>query len=459
MWEWIPLVVILFIIVGLVTFFIIRIFSLNEPKKKKIKTPKRLRPKDRNRIMHEANRRLAQNPKDPEGLLALAELYFEEGVWDKAFTYYNTLVSLCAINPEIDEFAVSLHCGLAALKLGNLDEAYKNLIVAKTFTDDNFELCFNLGLLEFTRQDYEKAVGLFKRAAELAPEHVQTIRNLGHSLFKLQRFEEALAQLQRVVELEPNDKNSMFLLAQCYYELGKNEHALTIFSHLRLDAQLGPKAALFAGTIHLNNKNYDKAIMDFEIGLKHKEIKAEIMLELKYRLAAAYIKMAEIAKALVLLEEIFALKPDYKDVDKQLSYYRELTTNKDLQTFLLAPNSEFLTLCRRIASNFFEAGKTKLLNITLNKSEYADILAEVHTKRWEDLVMFRFVRTTGVVGDMVVRDFYTVCKENRADRGFCITAGEFTESAKQFVEARLIDLIDKQEIVKVLKRIASITHV
>jgi tetratricopeptide (TPR) repeat protein len=453
MWDFFPLIIISIAIVIFVALFVLRIiFSGDRQKKKKKK--KKIKVKDRNKVLKEANRRLAQNPKDPEAILALADLFYTEGIYDKSFTYYNTLIGFCASNPQLNEFEITLRYGLSALKLGNLEEAYKSLLIARTFEENNFELCYNLGYLEFMRKDYEKAVSLLKKALELEPEHLQTIRLLGHSHFKNHQFVEAADVLHKAIDFEPNDKESLFALAQCHYELNKNDRALNIFSHLRLDPVLGPKAALFAGTIHLNNHNYQKAIMDFEIGLKHKEIRPEIAMELKYRLAAAYVKQSEIDRALTFLEEIFMVKPDYKDVGKQISYYRELTTNKDLQTFLLAMNSEFLTLCRRIATNFFEVGKTKLVNITLNQSEYADILAEVHTKRWEDLVMFRFVRTNGVVGELIVRDFYTMCKENRADRGFCITAGEFTEGAKLFVEARLIDLIDKDEILKLFKRIA-----
>jgi hypothetical protein len=41
----------------------------------------------------------------------------------------------------------------------------------------------------------------------------------------------------------------------------------------------------------------------------------------------------------------------------------------------------------------------------------------------------------------------------RAGRGFCASAGEFTEGAKIFVEARLIDLVEKEGLMKKMKEI------
>jgi tetratricopeptide (TPR) repeat protein len=449
--EYLPYIIITFaalVFLGLVLSLILRRDN-SEPKRKK----KKIKSKDRNRIIREANKRLIQNPKDHEALMALADLYFKEGIYDKAMNYYRTLIELCATNLDVNEFEVTLRFGLAAFKLQEYDEAYKSLVIAFTMNEDNFELCYNLGYLEYLKKDYEKALAFFRRAQRLDPEHVQTIRFLGHSYFRNRQYTEAGEELRKAIEFEPNDKESLFALAQCHYELGHTDQALTIFSHLRLDPKLGPNAALFSGTIHLKSYSYQKAIMDLEIGLKHKNIPQEIQLELKYRLAIAYLKDGNMKRALELLENIREVKPDYKDVLSQIDQYRELMSNKDLQTFLMAPKSEFLTLCRKIAANFFEDSKAKLLNIALNKNDYAEILAEIHTKRWEDVVLFRFIRTTGTIGELVIRDFYTSCRDHKADRGFCITAGDFSDSAKQFTEARLIDLIDKKGIVALFRKL------
>lgn len=47
----------------------------------------------------------------------------------------------------------------------------------------------------------------------------------------------------------------------------------------------------------------EKAIEDFEIGLKHDGIPLDIMNELRYNLAAARIKTQDLQKALIQLKE------------------------------------------------------------------------------------------------------------------------------------------------------------
>jgi tetratricopeptide (TPR) repeat protein len=429
-------------------FYVIqrRTRSKNDKGKKQKKT----KSKDRNTILRESNRKLAQNPKDPEALEALAELYYNDGEWDKAMKMYGVLVDLCATNPDLDEFKMNLRYALSAVKCNRYEEAYKGLMFARTKNQDLFEINYNLGYIEYMRKNYEKAVGYLTKARDTQPDHIGALRYLGLSLFKIKKYKEAGMLLRKVTEMHPDDKEAVYVIGQSYFEIGKYEQALRIFTHLRADPKVGPPAALMAGTIRLKNRQYEQAQMDFAIGLRHKEIKPEVSLELKYRLATSYIKDQQVSKALPYLNEIYSVNPKYKDVAAQLKKSRELSSNKNLQTFLIAPVSDFVALCRRVATDFIPNSKTKIADISVNQSEFTDILTEVETQKWEDTILFRFIRTNGVVGELLLRDFHSRIKELKAGRGYCLTAGSFSEGAKQFVEARLIDLIEKEELLKIL---------
>ena len=51
-----------------------------------------------------------------------------------------------------------------------------------------------------------------------------------------------------------------------------------------------------------------------------------------------------------------------------------------------------------------------------------------------------------------MRDLQSRMKELRAGRGFCISAGAFSDGAESYVEARFIDLVDKEAFLKILQR-------
>jgi len=216
---------------------------------------------------------------------------------------------------------------------------------------------------------------------------------------------------------------------------------------------MGPSSCLIAGTIHLDTRQYEAAIQDFEIGLKHQNIKADILAELRYKLSTTYIKLNEIGKAIPLLKQIQSDNPSYKDVQLLLTKYIELNANRNLQIFLMGSSADFIALCRKIVMTYYPRAKVKITNIEVNKAEWADILAEIDTPKWSDLIMFRFIRSQGSVGELIVRDFQSHLKDVKAGKGICISVGSYTEEAKKYTEARLIDLIEKDKLQVILNTV------
>ena len=411
--------------------------------------------KGREAILRNANKRLAQNPHDPEALAAVSDVYFQEESWDKAMKAYEGLLEILPNGPVagIDNFEVNLRYALSALKLNLTEQAYKGLSTARNLKQDNFEVNYNLGVLEFQRKNYEKAIQLLQQARIQDPESSAALRYLGHAFFRLKKPKEAMNFIRKAIDLAPEDKESLYTLAECYYEANQTDQALRIFSHLRPDPVMGPSACLISGTIHAEIRQNDLAIQDFEIGLKHLNIKPDVLAELRYRLGTTYIRQNEIGKALPLLKMLQLENASYKDVNVLIGKYQELNANRNLQIFLMAPSADFVALCRKVVMTYFAKAKVKITNISVNKNEWADILAEIDTPKWSDLIMFRFIRTQGSIGELIVRDFHSHLKEVKAGKGVCITVGNFTEEAKRYTEARLIDLIEKERLSAILNTV------
>jgi len=408
--------------------------------------------KDREAAVKEANKRLSQNPNDPEALHMLAGVYFDEQNWEKAMKNYENVAEQISQKqiPGIDNFEVHLRYGISARKLNMIDQAYKGFSAARSYRQDNFEVNYELGSLEFDRKNYEKAVQLLQQARIQDPESPAVLRCLGHALFRLKKPKEAMSFIRKAIDLAPEDKESLYTLAECYHEANQTEQALRIFNHLRADPNMGPNCCLTAGTIHLDTRQYEAAIQDFEIGLRHINIKADILAELRYKLATTLIKLNEIGKAIPYLKQLQSENPGYKDVTVLLGKYIELNANRNLQVFLMGSQADFIAICRRIVMTYYPRSKVKITNISVNKNEWADIISEIDTVKWSDVIMFRFIRTQGSIGELIIRDFHSHLKDAKAGKGVCITVGQYTEEAKRYTEARLIDLIEKDRLQAIL---------
>lgn len=412
--------------------------------------------KSKSAILKDANKRLASNPKDPSALMAIADIYFSDNNFSKAMKTYRMLVDLCAVNPELDEYKINLRYGISAMEEKIYKEAYKSLMLARNTKPEDFQTNAYLGKIEFLMKKYEKAIKYLLYALKMKSDHSESIKYLGMCYYRIKKYKEAVPRLNKAVSGHPDDKEALFALAISCNETGRVEHALKIFTHLRPDPDWGPKASLYAGTIHAKMRKPDMAISDYEIGLKHEKIPNDILLELKYRLAAVHSKEGQLGKALEALKDITRINPSYKDVQTQVRKYRELSSNRNLQVYLNAPTTDFVALCRNLTGIIIKKTKVNIVDVSYTNAEYIDVVAEVKAQKWEDLILYRYVRTDGMVGQIMIRDLYEKLKEHHAGRGFCFSAGGFTESAEQWVEARLIDLISKEKLLQYLNKIDSI---
>ena len=440
------LIISIFIIIAVVAVVTFALTSLKGGGKSL--TPR----KNKAAIIREASKRLAQNPNDSTALLMAGDIYFQDQDWEKAYASYAPLMDQMSGRAPSEQFEISLRYGISAMQTERFTEAKKGFLTARNIDPNHFEVNYNLGYIYYTQKEYEKAVPFLRKALVTQPDNVTALKYLGYTLQSLRKYQEALPCLKKVLDVQPDNKDALFAMGECFYEVGSNDQALKIFTHLRVSPEVGPRSALYAGVIRTRANQLDKAIEDFEIGLKHENIPLDISNELRYNLANARIKTQDLQKALIQLKEIQAVSPGYKDVASLIMRYQELNQNKNLHTYLMAGQSEFVGLCRKIVARFFPKAKVKILDISV-LATHTDIVAEIDTSKWADLVIFRFFRSQGAVGELVLREFHGRIKEMKAGKGICMTAGTFTEEARRFTESRPLDLFDKNRLNKVLNTI------
>ena len=414
------------------------------------------RQKGRQAIIREAMRKLNQDAHNSGGLKALSSLYFEEHLWDKALPLLETMVQIAPAHPDIDERQARLRKGICQLKLERIEEAIQSLKDAYRLQKENPEVNFYLGQALYENRDYENASLYFKRALAFKRDFPGLNKLLGLSYYYGHHYRDALPFLKRALDESPENKEYLYAMADAMLQSNMGDKAIRIFLHLRADPEYGARACLAAGNFHFNSNQLEKAEQDFEIGLRHKNIQPEIQNEMLYRLANCYLKQNNISKGLGLLRELNSVAPGYKDIGTLISRYSELNQNKNLQVYLFSGSSDFVALCRQLANVYFKitdrSASVKMLDISVS-SEYTELLTDVETSKWESSVLFRFYRTTSVVGELFIRDFHGKIQDSKVDKGVCITAGTYSDEARLYTEGRPIDIIDKTKLVQLLKKV------
>lgn len=433
-------------------FIIILMAVISAKNKEPKKASDVINKKGRSAVIKEAEKKLAHDPHNVPSLQQLGELYFSEKNWEKAWSVYKTLYDISAAHVEVDQTKASLRMGIAAYQLGKIDDAVNALMIAMKKDSANYDIAYYLGMALLKKGVYDKAIYCLKRAHEINPAASAVNEPLGFAFFNLQKYKEALPFLKRVLDEHPENKEVMFDMAVAMTETGYGDKSLKIFMHLRPDPVFGAKSCLEAGRLHEKTKAFEAAIQDYEIGMKLENVDQQVMLQIKYRCANCYIAQKNISKGLTLLKQIQNVHPSFKDVNALVSRYSELNQNSNLQTYLLSGTSDFVALCRKFIQTFYPNAFVKIEDVSV-QSECVEILCTVEAGKWSDKELFRFYRTGNVVGDIYIRDFHSKIRDVKCDKGVCVTMGTFSESAHKFIEGRPVDFIEKEQLVKILKKI------
>ncbi|GMO35222.1 MAG: tetratricopeptide repeat protein [Termitinemataceae bacterium] len=444
----IPVMIIIFILVAV--FFAFWMVNINLKVGKSVKRNQNI---SKETQLKNALKKIEKNPRDPYSLFVIAEHHREKGEWQKAFNNYETLAENPDTKGEIDTALINHYASICATNMQLYDVAYRYSVVAHSMAPSNSEISYQIGNVEFQRKNYDRAVQFLQQAYSLNGESAPVMRLLGHTYFKLKKNKEALTYIRKAIDLQPNDKESLFTLAQCYSEAGQKEQAMRIYTHLRPDPIWGAEACLKSGLFKVETHQEAEGMNDFKIGLHHKNMKPETNIELRYQIGTLHLALQEIGEGLKYLYEVQSLSPGYKETDILVDKYKELNSNKNLQIFMMASSSDFVALCRKITLGYFPKAKVKITKTQVHGNEWVDIAAEIDTPKWSDVVMFRFIRTQGVIGELVVRDFHAHLKDVKAGKGICVGIGRFSDEAKHFTEARLIDLIDKERFSPILNNL------
>ncbi|MGP1437450.1 MAG: tetratricopeptide repeat protein [Treponema sp.] len=411
------------------------------------------RRKDVSALMRDATKRLTQNPQDVTGLTMMGEVAFQQQNWEKAYSCYASLMDKMAELPVKEQRVIMLRCGISGVKTSRNAEARKGLMRAYAVDPHDADTNYYLGLVYYLDKEYDKAVSHFKKTLVARAGNYLALKYLGQSLQKMHKYSEAIPNLKKAMDIKPDDKEMLFAMGECFYETGSAEKCLKILDRLRADPTFGAQSSLYTGMIRAKWGQYKEAKEDFIIGLKHMSIPLDIANDLRYRLSQAYIKLGEINSALTVLRELQQVSPGYKDVSMLMNLYQEMNKNKNLQTYLMSGQSEFVGLCRRIVGRFYgNMGKVKILDIQV-VTEYSDIIVEVNTPKFSDTVLFRFFRSQGSIGELLLREFHSKIRDTKGGRGICMTPGTFTDDAIRYSEGRPIELFDKAKLSAMLNKI------
>ncbi len=409
-------------------------------------------------VIQTAKKRLITNPYDKDALTVLSEIFFEDRDWQQTLKFSGMLINSHKVsegdssnNLIQDLIQAKLRYGISAFHLNMLSHAGKMLESVKKDGDISFEGNYYLGITLFKRGEYQRALTYLRIAVQFDSEHFDCLKCLGMTYFYLKQYKLGEVVLNAVRNMDPEDCEIRFFLASCYFRARQFVPALQILEKLLENITYGPRAALIAGSVRINQQNLQLAKEDLEIGLSHKIIKQELKLELLYQLGTVLSQLNDMKGSQDIFTLIHNAVPDYRDVDSKLAWLRELSMNTYLNMFITAERSKFIILCKRLCTTCLP--NVRIINTVYQFEGHLDIHVDTEIEGRVQRVIIRFIRSIGIIGDIILRDMNSCMAMAKVTHGICVCAGYFSQTAIKFSHDRFIKLVPKSDFLNCINKL------
>lgn len=427
--------------------------------KKKIKNIE----KEKNKLLaiDELKKIIRKDPHNFEAREKLADLLSEKKSYLPAIKEYLTILDYTGFSSKIDEVKILTKIGEAYIKLQNYDEARKYFLMVKTKDDLNFSANINLAQIEMQNKNYEKAETYFNIIENLYPDDIEIKKPFGICCYFQNKFLPAIDKLEKYLKVKQDDYEAIYYLAYSYYNQSRFDEAIKYFEKLKTNTQYSFDAFYMMGLIHFEQSLFNQAVEDFNNALLvGKDLDISKKVEINYYLGESYFKIHDITNALTYWKKVADVVPNYKDVLSKIENYSQVVSNTLLEMYLVGSVSQFIKICQLFAKYYlkhyslFKEGNINFLESQMKEQGTLEMLVELTSGNFIETYFFVFIRSTGLVGDMILRDMYNTLKDKRADKGICVTAGGFTDAAKDFVESRMLKIVERDKLTEILNKIS-----
>lgn len=392
---------------------------------------------------------------DDEDLLSryqLAKLQLQANMVVPSLKNAKHLLNKNLTGSGVKHAAVLLLVAEAQMNLGNRKEAYRYLRMAHGVDSTNVEVNYNLAVFEYESGSYDEAFNYASRVIRMEPHHIDGNYYMGMAALQKGQLDQALQGLRKTLELKPDHFQANFSLGRVYAQRGNRQGARQYFkaalNRATNNDQRG-QVYYYLGTIEKRSGDHQGAVKFLESALKLYS-GSDLRLKIYSDLLDIYEEKKNIPMVIRTLRSILKEDPDDKAALSKLNHYRELNTNSMLQKYEVLPEEEFMQFCVEVAKTITKLDK--IGSVERNMDGSFDLLASRSNKVEYVVFLFRFIRSGGDIGEMPVRDLYEKMRSNNAEKAVFVCNSQYTKSAQNFAQTRVVTLIDKPGLIKYLER-------
>ena len=240
-------------------------------------------------------------------LFSQADAYQEALASYRSGRYLEALVAVQnALSQEQDNASYHLLHAKVLAELRQYGDAEKSLKRATQLRPRWVEPFYDLGMLQFRREEFREAATTLAKGVELAPDSIKTRFLLGVSYMQVNLDHAAMEQFKAVEAADPRYPAVHHSIGRVYFRQGRDAEAI---EHFRTELAHNPDhhaARFLLGKVLVRTGQAEEAVVQL-LRLQGKEVGQG---QLHYYLGAAYRRQGKRAEALEALQKSIAVSPN-----------------------------------------------------------------------------------------------------------------------------------------------------
>jgi tetratricopeptide (TPR) repeat protein len=253
------------------------------------------------------------DPQDKSARSRLALTLFRTDQYEAANRHFEALGADVFSDP-----ALAYAWGYTLVKLNRRQKATE-VLSRTTQLATSPDMLVSVGDLYSVLEDYENAVGAYKKALELNPATKRARYKMGAALLRLDQPQAAIAPLEEELTLTPDDPDVKYNLAYALLQTSQKTRALALLRELISADPAHAQAQYQMGKTLLEDGQVAEAVQHLEIAARRDPERDYI----HYQLQSAYRRNGQKAKA-----------------DRELEIYRDIKARKREKAVIAMPEHQ-----------------------------------------------------------------------------------------------------------------------
>jgi tetratricopeptide (TPR) repeat protein len=394
---------------------------------------------------------LEKDDSDPYAHYLLGEAYSKDGNAQYAVLEYRQVLKFGAYDERIREADVRSKLAKIFLSQKKINDAKNEFLILTKIEPDNPDNYFQLGLLFFNSNVFDKALPYFRKNLALDAKNSQSYYYIGQIHYRAGAMQDAKNALIQTIKQEQDNYKAHYFLGLVLRQLGDYEWAIKEFEIAQKGEDIRTKCFLAKGTCFLEKEQFSKAVIEFERGLKFASRGSDTELNLRYFLGDAHEKLRDMHSAIAQWEKVYEINKSFRDVEQKLKKNAEFRQDDRIKDFMIASLSNFEHLSRKIVENLGLVVHDVKIKSDTDIEIYASDKDDSRLATRKVYKLVRILRTTETISDAIVRNLHESIRSKNAQRLVVITTGDFAPAAMSYANTRPVDLFGKTQLVDFLR--------